>query len=106
MAESRAEAFYVMTDEQIKQIIQATIDAFVNKQNDSKSIYNKKICSKSEAARHFNKNRTTIYHMIADGRLRATKDGKVIVQSIIDYEKGTEQCEKARMNKRGHKVYV
>ena len=43
---------------------------------------------------------------IKDGRLKTNSSGKVLVQSIIDYEGIRNQRERAKLNKRGNKVYV
>ena len=51
-------------------------------------------------------NRLTIYNMIKDGRLKTNSSGKVLVQSIVDYEGVRNQSERAKFNKRGNKVYV
>jgi hypothetical protein len=108
MTESiRNEAVYTLTGDQLKQFGNQLLAAFVESQKKTDPIYLKKTCGKSEAARHLGKNRTTIYHMVNDGRLKATGDGKVIVSSIIDYENGNVVNKKeVATNKRGNKVYV
>lgn len=103
----RNEGVYTITGDQLKQFGNQLLAAFVESQKKTEPILLKKTCSKSEAARHLGKNRATIYHMINDGRLKATNDGKVIVSSIIDYEQGCVANDKeVVINKRGNKVYV
>lgn len=100
-----SEAVYMLTSDQIDQIAQRMCDMIEERKNKSQieSIYRKKTCSKSEAARHMKASRATIYNMIADGRLKANSSGKILVQSIIEYE-GLNQ--NVKLNKRGNKVYV
>lgn len=103
----RNEEIYTITGDQLKQFGNQLLAAFVESQKKTDPIFFKKICSKSEAARHLGKSRTTIYHMINDGRLKATNDGKVIVSSIVEYESGNDANKKeVATNKRGKKVYV
>ena len=103
-----SESVYVVTSEQINQIAQQVFDMIEKRMNNSEveTLYRKRTCGKSEAARHLKVHRLTIYNMIKDGRLKANSSGKVLVQSIIDYENGLGQGEKAKVNKRGNKTYV
>lgn len=99
--------FYMITGEQLKQFANHILDMYVESQKSIDPIFLKNTCSKSEAARHLKKNRVTIYNMINDGRLKASADGKVIVDSIRDYENGLVSDEKTfATNKRGNRVYV
>lgn len=103
----RNEVYYMITGEQLKQLANHILDAYVESQKSIDPIFLKKTCSKSEAARHLGKNRVTIYNMINDGRLKASVDGKVITSSIFDYENGSTSDEKGFVtNKRGNRVYV
>lgn len=107
MDESKNVTFYMITEEQINQMIERAFERFVSKSGDP--FAEKTICSKSEAARRLGKHRASIYNMIADGRLKTTPDGKeILVSSVIEYEIGkTNEDEKSvKINKRGHKVYV
>lgn len=107
MTESiRNEAVYTLTGDQLKQFAHHILAEFIESEEKTDAIFFKKTCGKSEAARYLKVNRLTIYNMIKDGRLKTNSSGKVLVQSIIDYEGARNQNERAKLNKRGNKVYV
>lgn len=103
----RNEWVYMMTGDQLKQFADYMLDTYIERQKENDPIFLKKTCSKSAAARHLKKTRVTVYHMINDGRLKASSDGKVIVSSIRDYENGCIIDKNGiKINKRGNRVYV
>ena len=107
MTESiRNDGVYMLTGDQLKQFAHHVLAEFIENDEKTDAIFFKKTCSKSEAARYMKVNRLTIYNMIKDGRLKTNSNGKVLVQSIIDYEGVRKQNERAKLNKRGNNVYV
>ena len=106
MEESENIRLYLITEDQINQMIEKAIERYANK--DGPFFTDQTICSKSDAAKRLGKHRASIHNMIADGRLKASADGKgVLISSIIEYESGkkNQNCQ-AAISKRGKKVYV
>lgn len=107
MEKSRINEVYMITEEQISEMIERSFKKLIEREENP--TLSRKVCSKSAAARELGVHRVTIYNMIADGRLKTTSDGKqILVSSLIEYEYGKKNEDKctAKVNKRGHKVYV
>lgn len=108
MAEARSGRVFIITDEQLKQLV-GSIKAIVHEEisNNKNSLEDLGCtCTKDKAAEKLSVSRCTIYAMIRDGRLRATSDGRrVVVSSIHDYLEMQKQNQEKR-SKKGKKSYV
>lgn len=94
---------YMITQEQIVQIIRGVMEAVKEEKKLPKRLG--ETCTKEDAAREIGVSRCTIYNMIADGRLETTADGKrVMTQSIYDYLEKIKLGE--AVTRKGRKRYV
>ena len=94
---------YMITQEQIVQIIRGVMEAVKEEKKLSKKLG--ETCTKEDAARAIGVTRCTIYNMIADGRLKTNADGKrVLTQSVYDYLEKIKRGE--AITRRGRKRYV
>lgn len=87
MAKSKIDAVYMITQEQIEEIVEKTVEACIGKMSDNMRFgISTLTCDKQEASEKLGVTRATVYKMIEDGRLRATSDGKrVVTESVFEY---------------------
>lgn len=87
MEKIKDNVFYMITEDQIKAIVNEAVEAYVSKTSGRKNLSLPTLTrKKTEAAQMLGVTRATIYKMIEDGRLKATSDGKrVVTGSIIEY---------------------
>ena len=107
MAEARNERLIVLTESQLKQMMDQ-IRSIVREELYGKSSsieYLGDVCTKEEASKALRVTRATIYAMLADGRLDATSDGRRVTTSSIRRYLGKLERGEVRRG-RGAQKYV